>query len=278
MADYEQQYLTRNGHRLGVHRYHRDHGRAVVMLPAMGVPAGYYRRFALQLCANGFDVSVPDLRGTGSSTPKPGRAVNFGYTDLVDDISAVYTHLAGDLAGREVLLLGHSLGGQLGLLHRAHHGAGELDIRAGAIIASGLPYHALYGRRSIPLYAIASGMTVASTVIGHWPGYGFAGRQPRRLIRDWAHTVKTGRFPDIGGRDSEAALAEVKLPILAVTVQGDPLTPAFTTRHLTDKLSAADVDGHHYRHSEAGARLDHFTWARNSAPLTARLRTFTDRS
>ncbi|ADD42285.1 alpha/beta fold hydrolase [Stackebrandtia nassauensis] len=278
MADYEQHYIDGDRYRLGVHRYPSAAERAVIMLPAMGVPAGYYRRFALQLREFDCDVSIVDLRGTGSSTPKPARRVNFGYGDLVNDISAFYERLAPDVDGRPVLLLGHSLGGQLGLLHQALRGSAGIDVRAAALIASGLPYHALYGRRSIPLYAIASGMSAASAILGHWPGYGFAGRQPRRLIRDWAHTVRTGRFPDLDGRDTEAALAELKLPVLAITVQGDPLTPPVTSRHLTGKLAAAELETHHYRHDEAGARLDHFTWARNSEPLTRRLRDFLDRA
>lgn len=276
MAEYEQHYIDGDGYRLGAHRYPGDAERALIMLPAMGVPAGYYRRFALQLRDTGFDVSVIDLRGTGSSTPKPARRVNFGYQDLIEDISVFYRRLAPDTGGRRTLLLGHSLGGQLGLLHQALRGSAGIDVAATAVIASGLPYHALYGRRSIPLYAIASGMTAASAVLGHWPGYGFAGRQPRRLIRDWAHTVRTGRFPQLDGRDTDAALAELKLPVLAVTVQGDPLTPPVTSQHLTGKLKTAELVSHHYRHEEAGGRLDHFTWARHSQPLTARLRDFLD--
>lgn len=278
MAEYEQHYIDGDGYRLGYHRYPAATKRAVVMLPAMGVPAGYYRRFALRLGELGFDVSVVDLRGTGASTPKPARAINFGYQDLIGDISTFYRHLAPEVAGRPTLLLGHSLGGQLGLLHQALRGSPDLDVRSAAIIASGLPYHALYGRRRFALYGIASGMTMASAALGHWPGYGFAGRQPRRLIRDWAHTVRTGRFPDLDGRDSEAALAELKLPVLAITVQGDPLTPPVTSRHLTDKLTAAELDALHYEHQEAGARLDHFTWVRHSGPLPQRIRDFLDRA
>lgn len=280
MADYDQEYFTRDGHRLGFHRYRRGTELAVVVLPAMGVPAGYYRRFALELADTGADVTVADLRGTGKSKPRPTRAVNFGYSDLVGDVGEFFDQISPELADRKVLLIGHSLGGQLAALHLAarQHGAvtGSLPIHALSLIASGVPYHALYGWRSPMLYSMGSLLSTSSSLYGHWPGYGFAGRQPRRLIHDWTHTVHKGRFVDIGGVDLDPHLGKVELPVLAVTIDSDNFTPAAASRHLTDKLAAATVTEHHYTTTEAGAQLNHFKWAQASAPLVSRLRSFID--
>ncbi|HZE41571.1 MAG TPA: alpha/beta fold hydrolase [Stackebrandtia sp.] len=276
MADYAQEYIDGDGFRLGVHRYRCDDGPAVVMLPAMGVPAGYYRRFAVALGSGGADVTVADMRGTGSSMPRPARAVDFGYQELLDDIDALCDLVRDELAGRPVLFMGHSLGGQLALLHLARQRPTGLDVRGVAVLASGLPYGALYGPRGVMVSGLARVMTTTSALYGHWPGYGFAGRQPRRLIGDWAHTVRTGRFPRLDGRDSEAGLAELKLPVLAVTMQGDKHTPEVTSRFLTAKLASARVEEYRYRRDTAGTELDHFTWARHSGPLIERLRAFID--
>lgn len=42
---------------------------AVVVWPAMGVPARFY------------------LRGTGASTPRPSRRSRYAYAELVDDVA-----------------------------------------------------------------------------------------------------------------------------------------------------------------------------------------------
>ena len=57
---------------------------AFLLLPAMGTPARYYRPFAEACAAVGFHVFLPELPGTGSSTPRPSRAFDYGYRELVD--------------------------------------------------------------------------------------------------------------------------------------------------------------------------------------------------
>src|SRR5690606_40294522 len=58
----------------------------VVLWPAMGVPAGYYRPFLTGLRRAGLAVAAVDLRGTGTSTPHPSRASRYGYAELTDDV------------------------------------------------------------------------------------------------------------------------------------------------------------------------------------------------
>ena len=96
------------------------------------------------------------------------------------------------------------------------------------------------------------------------------------MIRDWAHTARTGRFPALDGVDTEAAVRRIRTPVLAVSVDDDQYTPHETLDHLCGKLTAAPVTRHRYTAAEAGARLDHFTWVRASAPLAARIAAFAD--
>lgn len=280
MVDYQQRFLTRQGHRLGYHRYPSDADLAVVVLPAMGVPAGYYRRFALELAATGADITVADLRGTGSSTPRPTRAIDFGYAELLDDVGELFARVGAELGGRRTLLIGHSLGGQLATLHLAQIARigtpGPLPVTALALIACGLPYHGLYGIRGPVIHALSTIMNVVSSVRGHWPGYGFGGRQPRRLIRDWSRTIHRGTFVPLDGVDPGTDLERITQPVLAVTVDTDGLTPPATSRRLTDLLTGTSVTEYHYTAQEAGRRLDHFTWAQASAPLAPRIRAFVD--
>ena len=193
--EYEQTYIDVADQRLGLQVYPEPAPDAplVVVWPAMGVPARYYRPLAAQLNAVGLAVVVADLRGTGASTPKPSRSSRYGYGDLATDVGAVLASLKTD--GRTVLLLGHSLGGQACALHLALAGSAT-RVDGLVLVAVGLPYFLAYHRkRARGVLVMTQGINAASAVLRVWPGWGFGGRQARGVIRDWAYTARHGRFP-----------------------------------------------------------------------------------
>jgi predicted alpha/beta hydrolase len=270
---FEQTYIDVAGQRLGLQVYPEPAPGAplVVVWPAMGVPARYYRPLAAQLHAAGLAVIVADLRGTGASTPKPSRSSRYGYGDLAGDVGAVLASLKTD--GRTVLLLGHSLGGQACALHLALAGSStQTHVDGLVLVAVGLPYFRAYNRkRARGVLVMTQGINAASAVLRVWPGWGFGGRQARGVIRDWAYTARHGRFPRVGGVDVEAALGRVSTRVLAISVDGDTFTPAPTLDHLVAKLALAPVQREHLTSAELGAAVDHFTWVRASAPIAARV-------
>ncbi|MGC4794251.1 alpha/beta fold hydrolase [Micromonospora saelicesensis] len=275
--EYAQEFVDVDGGRLGVQVYPEPAGVSgapvVVIWPAMGVRARYYRPFAAALRAAGLAVVVADLRGTGASTPAPSRADRHGYAELADDVGAVLAALKPRLDGRTRLLLGHSLGGQAALLHLALHGSGEVD--GLALVAVGIPYWRSYpGRRGLGVLPYTQGIAATAALLGVWPGWGFGGRQARGVIRDWAHTARTGRFPRLDGTDTEAAVRAVRTPVLAVSVDDDQFTPHETMDHLCAKLADAPVTRERYTVAQAGTTLDHFTWVRASVPLARRIAGF----
>ena len=274
MLPYEQFYFTRDNQRLGYHRYRCGTGKlGVIILPAMGVPAGYYRKFANQLRGHGADVTVADLRGVGSSTPHASRRNDFGYAELLDDVDTFLGLITPQLSGRFILLLGHSLGGQLASLYlaRSHRDNVETDIDALSLVASGIPYRRLYGSRSLAVSTMAAFMRTAADVRGHWPGHGFAGRQPRRLIHDWAHTVFRGDFVTIRGDQLQEHMGGITQPVHTVTIEGDYFTPPQTTRRLTDHMSNAWLSSYHYTKDTAQGPVDHIRWAQYAEALATHM-------
>ncbi|MEO3817088.1 alpha/beta fold hydrolase [Plantactinospora sp. B24E8] len=274
---YEQVFVDRGTDRLALRVYPEPAGRpdapVVLLWPAMGVRASYYTPFVAALRAAGLAVVVTDLRGTGDSTPAPSRASRYGYPELVDDVGAVLESLKSRLDGRTRLLLGHSLGGQAALLHLARTGGGQVD--GLALVAAGVPYWRRYpGHRRLLVLPGAQLINTVAGMLGSWPGWGFGGRQARGVIRDWAHTVRTGRFPRLDGVDAEAAVRTVRTPVLAISVEGDPLTPHETLDELCAKLTAAPVRRERYVGAEADGPLNHFTWVRASTRIAARVAAF----
>ncbi|MEU5895724.1 MULTISPECIES: alpha/beta fold hydrolase [Streptomyces] len=246
---------------------------AVLILPAMGVPARFYRRFARQLHDEGLTVLTVDLRGQGEATPSAaGRgAPGHGYRAIVeDDLPAVVAAIRDELGTEPPLfLLGHSLGGQLGLVYAATARRPAVD--GVAVIATGsVWFRAFAPPRGAGLLLLQLLIAGTATVLGRWPGtrLGFGGNQPKGVMRDWARQVRTGRYSAEGSAlDYESALATLTLPVLAISVDGDAYAPASSLNHLLSKVPEARVTRRHCTTQEAGAELDHFTWTRAAASL-----------
>jgi predicted alpha/beta hydrolase len=264
--EYTQKYVERGADRIGVQVYPLPAdpiASIVVLWPAMGVPARYYRPFARQLQAAGLGVAVADLRGTGASTPKPSPRSRYRYSDLSEDVGAVLDHLGPRLDGRRIILFGHSLGGQMSALHLARTTRANVD--GLALVAVGIPWFRAYRPpRSVGILVFAQWMKLATALMRFWPGWGFGGPQAAGVLRDWAYTVRHGRFP---AAVAPAGLADVRVPVLAISLGGDALTPSPTLDRLCALMPNAATDRRHLRRADLGVPVDHLSWARTSTPI-----------
>ncbi|WP_340376116.1 alpha/beta fold hydrolase [Streptomyces sp. SS7] len=236
----------------------------VVVWPALGVRARFYRRFAAALSAHGLGVAVADLRGYGDSRPRPDASARYGYHELATvDYPAVFGALRERAPDSAVFLLGHSLGGQIGLMYAARQPA-ALD--GMLLVAAGTPHFRTFPGLTglIPLLGTNTVAGVAR-LRGYWPGdvLGFAGRQSRVLVGDWARMARTGRYHPTGADvDYEQLIADLRLPVLAVSVGNDLLAPPGAVDALCGLLRSAEVSRWH--HSE---RLSHTAWANRPEPI-----------
>ncbi len=238
---------------------------AVVCFPAMGVAAGYYEPLARALAARGFDVLVAELRGTGTSAVRPSRKVDFGYADMIaHDLPSAIAEARRRFVGRPLHVLGHSLGGQLAALLLAERP--DAFERLVLIAASSVDY------RGYPMPArlrVLFGTQTARVVahgLGYFPGdrLGFGGRQPVGVIDDWGRQALTGQYRLRGGRiDHEAGLRRVTSPVLAVSLEGDTLSPASAVDRLCAKMPGAELVRRHIAPAWATRKGDpHFRWVR----------------
>ncbi len=180
----------------------------VVVLPAMGTPARHYTPLARALHRRGATVVTVDPRGHGESVPVPARGVRFGYRELVEhDIGAVLDAVARAFPGAPRLILGHSLGGQLGLVH-----CGLLRPRLDGVVlvASGSAWWRTLGPSGARWLARSLLCVAGAELLGYWPGrrLGFGGRESVGLMRDWARQLRTGRY----AADHEEALRASPCP------------------------------------------------------------------
>lgn len=254
----------------------RDERRpAVLLLPGIAVGARYYLPFARALAAEGVDVAVTELRGQGESTHRIGRGGGAaGYHEsAAEDVPLALDAMERQWGGRQVVLLGHSMGAQIGVYHLARHDPRVVGLMA---VAAQSPFHRGFppplGRR---LRLGAALLPAVGWVAGHVPGqfFGATGRVPADRIRDWSRLAATGVMqPARADLDYPAALARVTVPALAVAIADDPLAPESAARGLLAMLPSARTT----LEVEPEA-LGHNTWARRPAAVVARVLAWIDR-
>lgn len=253
-----------------------DHGRpAVLVLPGVAVGARYYLPLARALAAEGMDVALTELRGQGESTYRIGRSGGpAGYHEsAAEDIPLALDTMRRRFGDRPVVVLGHSMGAQLGVYHLARH-----DPRVAGLVAvaSQSPFHRGYPdpmRRRLRLGSVL--MPTVGRVLGYVPGrfFGASGKVPVSRIRDWARLAATGVMqPARADLDYPAALARVTVPALAVVIADDPLGPESAAAQLLALLPAARTSL-----ETEPEPLGHNSWARRPAAVVARVLAWVDR-
>lgn len=247
--------------------------RALLWLPAMGVPARHYLPFAQALAARGVAVFLHEWRGIGSSSLRASRAVDWGYRELlVEDIAASERAMREAAGNRARVIGGHSLGGQLACCHLA------LSPQAAQVlwlVASGAPYWRAFPtprRHALPpLYRF---MAWLSRTRGMLPGrrLGFAGNEARGVIGDWTRSGLSGRFRVAGLEaepDLEAALRRIDLPVRATWLQDDWLAPESSLRFLLSKLATHAPELASLDAATLGVPADHFAWMKQPEAVAA---------
>lgn len=248
----------------------------VCVVPALGMEAGYYDRFAERLTARGLHVAVIELRGNGSSSIRASRDVDFGYgTLLTVDIPAALAVIRRELPEAPLYFLGHSLGGQLSTAYVGLHP--EAGAEGLILVASGTPHFRTWPfAQGQTLRAIVHAFLAITRVVGFFPGkkIGFATREARTVMRDWATLVLTGRFDLVGweGPDIEAAIGRIALPVLSITLEKDIFVPVHVAEHMLAKMPRARVQRWHWDPEAAGQpRTHHVRWPRRADPIVERV-------
>lgn len=243
-------------------------GPVLVVWPALGVPARFYRPLVPHLRGHGFSVVLADYPGQGENRPRVGHGDRTGYHRLASaHLPAVLAEIAKRCPGQPIVLLGHSLGGQVGVSYAARHPG---DLAGIALVAAGTPYfRAFPAAHAVRFLLSIQTVRLVAEAVGYWPGdrLRFGGRQSRALVRDWARFNRTGRMAFAGSTPYDEDVARLELPVLAISVEGDSYAPSSAVDDLCRRMQAADLTRWH--HDAAG--LDHFRWVKQAGPIADRI-------
>ncbi|MFW6051221.1 MAG: alpha/beta fold hydrolase [Myxococcota bacterium] len=256
---------ARDGYPLAATRFGPAAPRAVVVVvPATGVPRGYYAPFAAHLARQGHGVVTFDYRGIGGSRPPrlrgfPARMADWGELDLTGVLDWI-----GDSSwdGAPVLVVAHSVGGQILPL------ADGLDrVRAAYMVGAQQGYWRHWDgawRLALPLlwYGL---IPLGVPLMGRLPAAVLGGGEdlPPGVGLDWARFC---RHPDhilTHRPDTVERFAAVRFPIRMVTPTDDHFAPPRAVETLARYYRNAPVERRWVAPGEVGAtRLGHFGFFR----------------
>ena len=251
---------------VGIFEPSKANNYTILLLPALGVWASYYKGFATALAEQGYTVVTADWRGNGLSPVRASRVSNWGYETLIRDTEAVLRYIKTNYSDKETILLGHSLGGQLGSLLTA-----QLPdmIKGICLIAScNVHYVGWKGNLRFLLKSVGYLTPIIGNTFGYFPGktLGFGGKEARGVMSDWAFSLLKGQYiPKDQSFDYEQAIGETIRPILAISIDKDHLAPRKAVENLYKKLHiSSPVEHRHIGTQETEIqKLDHFTWAKH---------------
>lgn len=250
---------------LTLHRADTDGAPLLLFLCAMGTRSRFYHRLGAAMAVAGISFASMDWRGMESSSARASRKVNWAYEDLIAlDIAATHRCLRALVPAAPCWIGGHSLGGQLAAQYASRQAA---ELRGLVLIAAGtVHFRAWPGTAGLRLLALTQSAALISQLLGHYPGQrlGFAGREARGVIRDWARTARFGRYrfgPDPAAQQD--AVRRLQKPVLALSFAGDTLSPATAMDRLVAKLRSCEITRWHWDKDKTGGETkDHFSWAK----------------
>ncbi len=241
-----------------------DTNVVLVIFPAMGVKASYYKNAAQHFAAHRLHVVTIDHRGHGTSTVKPSRINNFGYREQVE---VEYPHILEQVKllfpNCKVVIMGHSLGGQMGsmFISRYRHLADGIILNA-----SCSPYYKGWGiGAGFGLWLFAWFIRMVIALLGYYPGnrIGFGGREAAGVMRDWCYSAATGKFAALGSDfNYETAMSSFAKPVLGITYEGDTSAPPEALNFLLNKFNASTVQRSHITPKVSEKKFNHYSWAK----------------
>lgn len=253
-----------DGHRFELIHIAAESARGtMLLLPGMGLSARQYIRFGEQLAREGISVFIHEWRGIGSSNRRAGRDCNWGYRELIDDITAARAAVR-DQEGADYLLGGHSLGSQFACLSA---GLSAEHCRGLVLVAGGSPYWRVF---PLPIRLVVLGSMFAFPLVGRLVGYypgkrlGFAGSEARDVMAEWTRSARTGRYRPAGiDTDLEAGMNALELPVLAVAMADDRFVPPASLQWLMGKLKNCTVSKQTMYGGSPDRKADHYAWMKS---------------
>lgn len=231
----------------------------VLISPAMAVPSGFYRPLLDAFEARGWQAQALVSRGFDRDEPRASRTHDWSYGDGIDDIAEAVSKARAEDPERPVIVLGHSLGGQIGAGHELNREPSDGFVGIGTAV----PHFRHFGVRALPVLVMGVAVPIATCIKGYVPKPLFGAPGARTLMTEWARFIWTGTPPFPADRPHNT-------PSLMIYLEGDAYAPRQPFEAYVKKFCNPDVTSRWvYRKSAVptGATNDHVQWVRHPDPV-----------
>ncbi|WP_426707803.1 alpha/beta fold hydrolase [Corynebacterium auriscanis] len=260
----------------------------IVIWPGWGMGARYYDPMGRELASRGYNVATGELHGQGSSTARATRTKKWGYHEMASQDYPRTIRAAKERFNlpetHPVVLLCHSMGGQIGSLFLARPEASELNVVGMIGVGAGTPFYK--GFSGAPRYQLQYGapvMRLVTKALGYQPegkldfaGYG---RQSGVHVGEWFRLSRTNRFINLSGADLnyETALQEITTPVLLLRFRNDydcTTRSAHNLASMMPKSKTLKRRGSGPEVETIEGKLGHNRWAREPEQVATRVEEF----
>ena len=239
-----------------------DRRTAVLINSATAVKRRYYDPFARYLAGEGFTVLTYDYRGIGGSRPRSLVGFRARLRQWAEeDQGGVLDWVAGSLGAAKLLVVGHSVGGQIvGLAPGNERIAGLVGVAAQNGYWGHWPSPSRY-RMALRWYLA---LPLATSLFGYVPGWlGIKEDLPGGVAREWAAWCRRPGFLFQGHDERRRGFERFAKPFLAYSFADDDYAPRAAVESLLDAYREARVDHRHVTPREVGApAIGHFGFFR----------------
>lgn len=264
----ELRIIARDGRSLAATRYAAtgDVDSVVIVNGATGVKRGYYDRYARFLAEHGFEVLTYDYRGIGGSAD---GAVSAEACDMRQwgevDVTSMIDAAARRYPGKRLLVVGHSVGGQL-------FGLADNNERVHAMFAVSVQSGYWKHWRGAPRWRLALLwhvlMPLLVGVLSYFPSrrFGFGENLPGGVAREWARWCRHPDYlVDRDGAPLRQHFARYRGRIRACVVTDDWMAPLAAVEALMGFFVAAQIEIQSLSPADIGAKaLGHFGYFREA--------------
>jgi predicted alpha/beta hydrolase len=226
----------------------------MVIAGAMGVRQDFYEPLAKYFAANGVHALTFDYRGMGFSRMGRLRVVDVDVSGWAHgDLNSMLAEAQAMAPGLPLLLLGHSLGGQLlGVL------PDNGRVKAAVTVTAGSGYYRFNDRMPLQVrifWFVA--IPLLTPLFGYFPGkpLRMVGDLPRNVAWQWRRWCLHPEYLLAEGCGYREAFARVRAPILSYSFEDDPIITAPAIDSLHGFYRNARVERRHVR---PAARTGHF--------------------
>ena len=239
-------------------------GRHVLLAAGTGVKRRFYDRYARFLCQQGFAVVTFDYRGIGGSRPASLPAFQATMRDWGEkDLAGVIEWVCANPACTKLLVVGHSVGGQL--LGLAPNNA-KVKAMVAVAVQSGYWGHwpGLAKFRMAGLwYFLMPGLT---RIRGYFPAKRLRVGEdlPRGVALEWARWGRNRNYMvDENGVPLRSGFESFRSPILYFSFDDDAYAPKRAVEWMLGWYGSPSRVGHHVQPGDLGTRsIGHFGFFR----------------